>query len=177
MLKRICHTLTRRFENQYNYDAKYLHDIIDESPKAWYQLMRLSGMNNVQGPNLALWGGAALAGTLHGDCGPCAQLVVDRIIEQGGSPEQLSACVSEDWAAAGPAGLGFQFAKTVLEGHDKLTVLSEEIVAQYGKQALIAASYAATSFTIYPLLKRALGNSKACTKIEFNGVGAVKLSN
>ncbi len=93
MLKYILHTMIRRFERQHTYDATYMHEIIDISPRAMISLNKISGMANFVGPEKSVWAGAALAATLNEDCGPCAQLTLDSLEAHGIDLSKLEACL------------------------------------------------------------------------------------
>ena len=167
MIRNLLHFFINRFEARYDYDATYLHTINDISPGAAMKLLKISGLTGYQGPEPAVWGGAALSATLLCDCGPCAQLVLDLVQEAGVDQEELRACVNGDWEAAGATGLGFRFARAIHTNGTEVDALSAQIVNRFGKKALVAASYAATSYQIYPLLKRALGEAKSCEILLF----------
>ena len=170
--------MIRNFELRYNYDASYMREINQVSASATIRLLSFSGITNYRGKEQAVWGGAALAATLHGDCGPCAQLMVDRLLELKLAPEQIQACFAGDFEGAGSLGLGYQFAQAVLTNSTAIEALAEKIKTNYGQESLIAAAYAASTYATYPLLKRALGHAEACqmlkladgTEIRFNKV-------
>ncbi len=173
MFKLMLSKMINKFESHYDYDASYMHDINSISASATTRLMMLSGMTNYSGSNKTIWGGAALAATLHGDCGPCAQLVIDRLIEQGLDAKQLIACINKDWLTAADTGLGYRFAQATLCNLENLEPLRGEILKKHGDKALIAASFATVSYPVYPLLKRALGSAKACQKLVIGEYQAV----
>jgi len=176
MLKSFLHKMISKFESSYDYDAGYMHNINSISPSATVRLMMLSGMTNYQGPEKSIWGGAALAATLHGDCGPCAQLIIDRLLEQGLDSKELIACIHKDWPKASTTGLGFRFAYATLSNQECLESLRVEILEKHGEAALIAASYATVSYPVYPLLKRALGSAEACQSLEIGEHKSIKVS-
>ena len=165
MFKALLHKMINRLESSYAYDASYMHEINSVSPSATIRLMMLSGMTNFQGSDKSIWGGAALAATLHGDCGPCAQLIIDRLLEQGLDALELTACVQNDWPNAAATGLGFRFARATLNNEAGLESLRTDILENHGESALIAASFASVSYPIYPLLKRALGSAESCQSL------------
>jgi hypothetical protein len=165
--------MINKFESHYGYDASYMHDINSISASATIRLMMLSGMTNYCGTDKSVWGGAALAATVYGDCGPCAQLVIDRLIEQGLDAKQLTACINKDWRTADAMGLGFRFAQATLNNSHCLEILRSDILEKHGDTALIAASFATVSYPVYPLLKRALGSAKACQKLVIGEYQAV----
>ena len=165
MLKVLMHKMINGFESRYAYDASYMHEINSVSASATIRLMMLSGMTNFKGSDRSIWGGAALAATLHGDCGPCAQLIVDRLLEQGLDARELTACVDNDWSNAAVTGLGFRFARATLNNQQDLDSLRSEILKNHGESALVAASFASVSYPVYPLLKRALGSAESCQSL------------
>ena len=165
MFKSLLFKMIRKFESSYDYDASYMHQINSVSASATIRLMMLSGITNYKGTNKSIWGGAALAATLRGDCGPCAQLIIDRLLEQGLCSKELVACIHKDWPSASATGLGFRFAVATLSNEKSLDSLRVEILEEHGEAALIAASYATVSYPVYPLLKRALGSTEACQSL------------
>jgi hypothetical protein len=171
VIKWLLHYFIRQFEAKYEYDASYLHTIANVPPRASMGLMKLSAMTRFQGSEPAVWGGAALSATLYSDCGPCAQLVLTMVQNAGLDRDQLRACVVGNWDAAGATGLA------VLENTSEVTSLADQIVEQFGQQALVAAAFATTSYPVYPLLKRALGEAKGCEMLRFDDNSTVKVSN
>lgn len=171
MLRSLLHAAARGFEKRYRYDASYMHDVIDVSRKAGVGLFLFPAMVQYRGPKSAgaVWAGAALASTMDGDCGPCAQLVLDMAIEQGADPAHLRACLRGDWGVAGPEGLGYRFAVAAILDAPDLPQLARDIEQAYGKKALTAVAFAAASGRFYPVLKRGLGHGQLCARLEIAG--------
>lgn len=169
MLKWILHKMLGRFEQSYDYDAGYMHEVIDISTSAGLRYFGLPMLSQMRGPVPELWAGAALASVLDGDCGPCAQLIVDNAVESGVAPNLLKACLAGDFSTAGVAGLGYRFARAAIGDEPDLEKLSGEIVSAHGKKALVCAAYAAASCRAYPVLKRGLGHGSACTQLNLGG--------
>ena len=171
MLRLILHAAARAFERRYDYDGSYMHDVIDGSVQAGLGLAVFPALVQYRGPRAAVpvWAGAMLASTMDGDCGPCAQLVLDMAVEQGASPDHLRACLAGNWGVAGGEGLGYRFAvATILDAPDQ-PALAAEIARRYGKRGLMAASFAAASGRFYPVLKRGLGHGQTCQRLEVAG--------
>ncbi len=167
MLKWILHRLTGRMERAYDYDGTYMHEIIDISTGAALRFSALPLMSQYRsGAPAELWAGAALASTLDGDCGPCAQLTVDYALEAGVGHEIIRACLRRDFEAAGIAGLGFRFAEAVIAGDPVADALRAEIEDNFGRTAVLSVAYATAVSRAYPMLKRALGHGVACRKID-----------
>ena len=171
MLRLILHAAARAFEKRYTYDGNYMHDVIDVSVQAGLGLAVFPALVQYRGPKAAVpvWAGAMLASSMDGDCGSCAQLVLDMAVEQGASPDHLRACLQGDWDAAGGEGLGYRFGvATILDAPDQPD-LAADILAGYGKRGLMAASFAAASGRFYPVLKRGLGHGQTCEQLRVAG--------
>ncbi len=171
MLRLILHAAARAFERRYTYDASYMHEVIDGSVQAGLGLAVFPALVQYRGPKAAVpvWAGAMLASTMDGDCGPCAQLVLDMAVEQGVSPDHLRACLAGNWGVAGAEGLGYRFAvATILDAPDQ-PELAADILARFGKRGLMAASFAAASGRFYPVLKRGLGHGQTCQRLQVAG--------
>jgi len=167
MFKALLHHFTRKMERQMDYDAGYMHEIIDTSSGAALRLSMLSLMSQYDGGGHdELWAGAAIASTLDGDCGPCAQLIIDTAISKGVSEEVIRACLQRNFEQAGAAGLGFRYAEAAISGDPVADDLRAEIETAYGKKAVLAAAYAAATGRAWPVLKRAMGHGAACQRLK-----------
>jgi len=159
----------RAFGRKYRYDVSYLLDVIEVSRSAGVRMALFPSVVGYRGPDGAkeIVAGAMLASTMDGDCGPCAQLVVDMSIETGVEPEKLRACFEGRSEQAGEVGLGFDFAFAAIAGDVEVDSLAQEISEKFGRQALAAAAFAAASGRFYPVFKRALGHGAICRRLQF----------
>lgn len=169
MLKWILHKLFTRMGVVYNYDTTYLHEVTDISAGAALRYFGLPMLSQMRGPSVEVWAGASLGSVLDGDCGPCAQLVVDNSISAGVSAEALRACLRGEYEQAGDVALGFRFANAAIHGTEELDELREAIVSKHGKKALISAAYTSAAARAFPVLKRGLGYGNLCQRLEVDG--------
>lgn len=174
MIRWILNRAARAFGRRYAYDTQYLMDINAASASAGARISCLPLLSQYRGPKGAedLWAGALFASTEEGDCGPCLQLVVDMAIDAGVNAAELLACREGRSHEAGEVGLGYRFARAAIKGDLEADDLRRDIERKRGKKAVIAASFAASSGRVYPVLKRALGHGKACETIDFRGAVA-----
>lgn len=170
MMKWLLRRAARAFGRSYDYDVSYMLDVIDTSAGAGARLSAFPLISQYRGPKAAaqVWVGAIFASTLEGDCGPCAQLVVDMAIEAGANPAMLKHCFDGDPNLAGDVGLGFRFAMAAIHGDLVVDELQAKIEGKYGRRAVIAAAFAAGSGRFYPVFKRGLGYGHACRQLEFH---------
>ncbi|MBR9835130.1 MAG: hypothetical protein GYB42_08045, partial [Alphaproteobacteria bacterium] len=138
MMKWFLHRAIGRFARHYDYDATYMHDIVDTSVKAALALNHLPKLSQYRGPRAArdVWAGAVLASTLEGDCGPCAQLVVDMAIEAGVDRTALQACATGQAEPGSDLALGHDFARACIAGDLEADTLRAEIARRYGQEAV-----------------------------------------
>ncbi len=167
----------RGFGRRYGYDVNYMLDVIETSRSAGARLLIGPQIIQYRGPQAArsMVSGAYLASTLDGDCGPCAQLVVDMGIEAGVSASALRACTEGRMEAAGDVGLGFAFARAAIFGEPAAQELGDEIERRFGRKALVAASFGAAMGRFYPVFKRGMGHGAACQRLDL-GTGPEVLS-
>lgn len=158
----------RQFARRYNYDTGYMSHVVDISTAAGVRLSLLPIYSQFRGPKEArnLWAGAMLGSTQEGDCGPCVQLIVDMALEMAVPTEQLALCLQGNAATAGDVGLGFRFSQAAIENAPELEGLRNEIEKRFGPSAVTAASFAASSGRIYPVLKRGLGFGQTCSSVH-----------
>lgn len=156
---------------RYDYDVSYMQAVIDASANAGVRLAAYPMVTQYRGPSEAanVTIGAMFASILDGDCGPCAQLVVDMATEAGADPAQLQRCALGQALQAGDTGLGFRFAQAAIAGTPDADDLRAEIAQKYGDRAVVAAALAAATTRMYPVLKRGLGYGKSCQRLSFAG--------
>ncbi len=169
MIKWLLRRGARRFGRAHDYDVSYMLDVIRTSTGAGLRLSSFPLISQYRGPEDAqlVRVGAAFASTLEGDCGPCAQLVVDMATDAGADPVALKLCFDGDPQKAGDVGLGFLFAMAAIRGDLQADSFRKDIEVRFGKEAVVAASFAAASGRFYPVFKRALGHAHACTHLRF----------
>lgn len=168
MLKQFLHRQTGRLERAYGYDASYIHDIIDISPGAFFKfaLFQMMSAHRQDVPKEA-WYAARIAAAICEDCGPCTQLVVDMALKDGVAPPEVAALLRGDLEAAGQdAELGFRYGIAVAQNTADAQQLADDVVARFGKRALVSLSFAIACSRVYPTLKRGLGHGVACSKIK-----------
>jgi len=165
----------RAFERDFDYDMTYARDIFDASPRAFWKFTRILGLSeHREDVPLDAWFAAKLTTTLSEDCGPCTQLVVTMAEHQGRTPATLRAILAGDLDSMSPeAALGYRFAKAVLARDvPKSDSLRAEIVACWGRKALISLAFAIASSRVFPNVKYALGHGRACVHVRVAGADA-----
>lgn len=169
MIKFLARRAANAMERKYNYDSTYLREVADVSRGGALRLSLLSLLSGYdKGAPVDLWAGAAVASTREGDCGPCLQLVIDMALEKGANPGCLRAALQQDFDAARLTGLGFRFAQAAIADGSELDSLREEIIGQYGEQAVISLSITAATSRSWPVVKRGLGHGRACQAVEID---------
>ena len=89
-----------KFEREWKYDASYMRELIDVSPRAAWLFSRVTALGKFRRdvPGEA-WYAAGITAVRHEDCGPCTQLAVTMAERAGISPAVLRAVLAEDDAA------------------------------------------------------------------------------
>jgi hypothetical protein len=171
MIKWALHKATRRFERQWNYDAGYLHDTIDASPRAAWLFSRAAAIGQYRKDvPIEAWCAAGITAVRHEDCGPCTQLGVSMAQRAGVSPAVLRAVLSDDPDAM-PADveLAWRFTRATLDHDPSADRYRDLIVERWGPRALVSIAFAITAARIYPTMKYALGHGKACMRVVVDG--------
>ncbi|UYV36997.1 hypothetical protein N4R57_18825 [Rhodobacteraceae bacterium D3-12] len=171
MIRAILHWAMRGLERRYAYDAAYAHHVINVSRSAGIRLAMFPLVAQYRGPKPGrlVWAGALFGSTHEGDCGPCAQLVVDMAVEAGVPVASLRACAEGRAEEAGDVGLGYRFAMAAIADTPEAAALGDKIAESYGEDARVAASFAAATGRFYPVFKRGLGHGQLCAKLRFDG--------
>jgi len=160
-----------KFERDWNYDASYMRDIIEASPRGAWLFSRVAALGQFRRDiPIEAWCAAGITAVRHEDCGPCTQLGVTMAERAGVSASVLRAVLSDDPAAM-PAdvALVWRFTRATLAHDAAADAYRDEIVRRWGKRALISLAFAIAAARLYPTVKYALGHGKACTRIVVGG--------
>ena len=171
MIKWALHKAISRFEQGWNYDASYMHEMIDASPRAAWLFSRVTALGQFRRDiPLEAWSAAGITAVRHEDCGPCTQLAVTMAERAGVSPPVLGALLS-DKPDAMPAdvALVWNFTRATLAHDAAADEYREAIVNRWGRRALVSLAFAITVARIYPTVKYALGHGKACMRVVVGG--------
>src|SRR5262245_30382506 len=159
------------FERTWNYDASYMHEVIDVDPRAMLAFGKLQAISSYRKgvPPDAYFAAGIVAGMAE-DCGPCTQLAVDMAQHGGVDPAAVRAVVTRDFTGVPRwGGLAVRFTEATLRHAPEADELREEVVRQFGQHGLIALSFAMLAARMYPTLKYALGHGRACTRLAIGG--------
>jgi hypothetical protein len=169
VIKFLLHRIVSRMERRYDYDATYLHELIDLSPTAARRFAMAQSTGSWQGPAPRdAWHAASIAGALVEDCGPCVQIATDRAVEAGMASGTIKALLAGE-TADGDAQLGFDYARALLSGSEDFETLRAAAEVRFGREGLVALSMSAMYARNFPVLKRALGHAKECRRVRVGG--------
>ena len=166
-----------RFERDWQYDAGYLRDIVDASPRAAWLFSRVTALGQFRRDvPLEAWCAAGITAVRHEDCGPCTQLAVTMAERAGVSPDVLRAVLADDpRAMSSDAALAWRFTRATLAHDAAADDYRAVIVERWGRRALVSLAFAITTARLYPTVKYALGHGKACMRVVVGG-SAVRLN-
>lgn len=178
MLKWFIRRQLRAFERDFNYDASYMHHVLDTDAKAFMRFARAAtGLKYRKDVPIDLWCAVGITGTLMADCGPCTQLGVTMALREGVPGITLAKLIQgNEEAMTEPTRLGARFARAVLARDPVADELREEIRRRYGETALVSVGLALVASQLYPTFKYALGYGHACQRIEVEGKAIVPKS-
>jgi hypothetical protein len=171
MVKWLMRRALAGFERQWNYDAGYLHEMIEASPRAAWMFSRAAAIGKYRKDvPAAAWAAAAITAVRHEDCGPCTQLGVSMAEKAGVDPKVLRAVLTENLEAMPPeVALAWRFTRATMAHDPSADRYREEIVQRWGHRAVISLAFAMVASRIYPTVKYAMGHGKACTRIVVGG--------
>lgn len=171
MLKWFLQRWVNRFERTWNYDGRYMHEMIDADPRAMITFGKVQGLTRYRKDvPLAPWCAAGIVAVMAEDCGPCTQLGIDVAEREGVDPEILRAVVARDYAAMPyEVALAARFTEATLRHAPQADDLREEVVRQFGQRGLISLAFAMVAARSFPTLKYALGHGQACRRVTVGG--------
>lgn len=170
-LRPLAHREIRHFENEWDYDASYMHDIaaVDLEAIGRFSLLQELGDYRKSIPKSA-WYTVKLLSCIREDCGPCTQLIIHMAEKDGVPPETLAAVVEgrrED--LDGTSRLFYDYANAVLSHDISGEELRRSIVEQYGAASVVSAGLSMITGNAYPLMKYAMGRGQHCLRVSVGG--------
>lgn len=159
------------FERAYDYPMDYARDILAASPRALRAFGGILALTRYRRdlPPAAAYAAKLVAAKAE-DCGPCTQLAVTMAEREGVAPAQLRAVLAGDEKAMSEdVALAYRFAEAVLAHDLRADLLREEIIARWGRHALVSLAFAIAAVRVFPTVKYALGHGKACTRVTVGG--------
>jgi alkylhydroperoxidase family enzyme len=171
MLRWLLRRTISTFERQWNYDASYLREIAETSPRAAWLFLRAAGLGNYRRDvPLDAVVAAGITAVRSEDCGPCTQLATAMAERQGVRPEILRAILNDEVAAmSDDAALAWRFTKAIL-AHDAAADDYRAVIHErWGPRAVVTLAFAITAARIYPTVKYAMGHGKACMRVVVGG--------
>ena len=171
MVKWLMRRAIGAFERQWNYDASYLREISDVSPRAAWMFSRAAAIGKYRKDvPVAAWAAAAITAVRHEDCGPCTQLGVSMAERAGVDAKVLRAVLKEDPAAMpDDVALAWRFTRATIDHDPSADTYRDEIIRRWGPRAVISLAFAIVASRTYPTVKYAMGHGKACTRIVVGG--------
>lgn len=174
MLNWLLHRQITAFEKSFDYDMGYAHEMLETSRSAFWRFSRFTGMSRHAEdiPRAALYA-AKIATGLNEDCGPCTQLVTTMAEREGVAPDVLRAILEGDTSRMGAdALLGYRFARATLAHDPDADPLRDQVIARWGRKAMVTLAIAIASSRVYPTLKYAMGHGKTCVRVRVGGIDA-----
>jgi hypothetical protein len=171
MIRWFFHRQINAFERTWNYDAAYLHELIDIDPRALGTFWKVQGLSKYRkGVPLAPYCAAGIVAVMAEDCGPCTQLTIAMAERGGVDPAILRAVVARDYQMMPfEVALAVRFTEATLRHAPQADDLREEVIRQWGERGLVSLSFAMLAGRMYPTLKYALGHGKSCTRLIVGG--------
>jgi hypothetical protein len=159
------------FEKAYDYDMSYVRELLETDLAAARLFLGAAKLGRYRkGAPVEAWYAAKLVAVMAEDCGPCTQLGIKMAEKSGVASATLRAIVTHDVAALPePVALAYRFAEATLKHDPAADELREQIVARWGKKALVSLGFAITAARLYPTLKYALGHGQACMRVTVGG--------
>src|ERR1041384_1219790 len=100
MIKWVLRRAIDKFEREWNYDAGYMRELIDTSPRAAWLFARATALGKFRRDvPIDAWFAAGITAVRSEDCGPCTQLAVTMAEPAGISADVLRAVLADDPAA------------------------------------------------------------------------------
>lgn len=171
MLRWLLRRTVEAFERKWSYDASYLKEIVEISPRAAWMFARATSLGKYRHdvPAAALFA-AGITAVRTEDCGPCTQLATAMAERQGVSPAVLRAILRDDVdAMPEDVALTWRFTRAALAHDPAADGYRRQIVERWGPRAVVTLAFAMTTARMYPTVKYAMGHGQICSRVMVDG--------
>ena len=156
-----------REERRLGAPLDYLRTIADTSASAFVKMAAfapLAGHHRQHAPP-AVWHLALLAATRVHDCGTCVQIVVNQARASSVPAKTLQAALDGDESSLSEGEwLAIRFGRAVAAG-DGAHDAGADVERQWGEAVRVELALAVATASVFPLLKRGLGQDVACALV------------
>src|SRR5688500_11720730 len=130
MVKWLMRHVVAAFERQWNYDAGYVHEIIEASPRAAWMFSRAAAIGKYRKDvPLAALAAAGSTAVPHEDWRPCTQLGVSMFERAGVDANVLRAVLTEDpTAMPDDVALAWRFTRATIDHDPSADQYRDEII-------------------------------------------------
>ena len=171
LIKTIIASRIAAFERTYDYDMTYARELLTADTKAFLAFAKLTAISQYRRDvPTDVWYAAKVVAAMAEDCGPCTQLVVTMAQRDGVPAHTIAAVIhGDDSALPRDVSLGVSFTRSSLAHDPAADALREQIIATWGKRAVISLAFAMASARLFPTVKYALGFGHACRRVIVAG--------
>ena len=167
-LKPVLRGQVSQFEAQFDYDAAYMHEMLDDAPEVFLRFGQLAAMatyrESIPAP---VWHAAKITAAISEDCGPCTQLAVTMAANEGVPEDQLNALVCADEGAMNDdVRLGFAYASNVINHSAVAAEYIEAIENRWGRRAIFCLAMAIAVARVFPMVKYGVGHGQTCMRVS-----------
>lgn len=168
LFKRYLHRQMDDFERSFDYDGRYIHEMLDFSLDDFLRFSAMSGLSAKRG-NLPLtaWYAARITAIKSEDCGPCTELTVRMAQREGLDAGFLAQVLTGDVAALDDdASLAVRLTKSTLARASDALEVQEQAETRWGREGLYRLALVLAASRVYPTIKYAVGHGKACYPVR-----------
>ena len=171
MIKWALRKAIQKFERTWSYDASYMHDMVNASPRAAWLFARATAIGQFRRDlPIDAWYAAGITAVRHEDCGPCTQLAVTMAERNGVGADVLRALLADNPDdMPSDVALVWKFTRATLAHEPAADAFREQILRKWGQRALVSVAFAITAARLYPTAKYALGHGHACMRVVVGG--------
>jgi len=177
MLRWLLRRRIAAFGRRFDYDVRYMLDMVEVDATAALRLGRLTQLSGYRrAVPAAPWHAAHIRAALSEDCGPCVQLNVTMAERAGVPGDLLRSVLGGDYAALPEdVVLACRFADAILRHDAEVETLRPMIVERWGRRGLLSLSLSTLAGRTFPAVKFALGHAQSCARVTVAGAPVTRL--
>lgn len=162
-------TQTRQFGEHYDYDVRYLEDMLEASPDGFARFQAVAAMASYREalpPEVAFV--AKIAAFSVVDCGPCLELTIKMGREAGVADAVLRGARRDGEGLSPELGEVHGYAAQIAAGGTPELERVERMRDRYSSAGLVEMSLGIASALLFPAVKRTLGHAQSCSLTAFS---------
>lgn len=170
LMHRLIEIKLKNFEKVTGESVEYMRELLRHSLPGFFLFVLFMPLSSYRGKlSKEAFHLARISAIKYEDCGPCLQMVVTMAARAGvdhglirNTLENDKSTLSEEWVVV------LAFVQATVENNVNLNEARAAVTELLGERAVTDLALVIASVRVYPMVKRAMGYARSCSKVQIS---------